>query len=200
MSFTDTGPDFDTTSGPRDNAVPRFFMDSRPNKARSEADGRPRFDDVEMVEVLIPGDRLNTPVFQVTDVHRKRWPGAYKNFTDGQEDAVDGTPIDQLPGITKGQAQELRYFHILAIEQLASMPDDLLLKAQPMMGRALRERAQRWVSANEGNAADEKLAAENRELRTKMDTMDQNHASMQAAIDRLTRQLEAGQVAPGPGA
>jgi hypothetical protein len=164
-------------------------MDTRQNKARSEADGTPRFDDVEMVEVLIPGDRLNTPVFQVTDVHRKRWPVAYQNFKAGQEDAVDGTPIDQLPGITKAQAQELRYYHILAIEQLASMPDDLLLKAQPMMGRPLRERAQRWVSMTAGNAVEEKLAAENRALRDKMGLMEQNHASMQTAIDGLTAQL-----------
>lgn len=199
MSYIDTGPEFDVNSnGQRDGAIPRFYMDSRPNRARSEEDGVPRFDEVEMVEVLVPGDRLNTPVFQVTNEHRKRWPNAYKAFKEGQEGTVEGTPIEQLPGLTKSQAQELRYFHILAIEQLANMPDDLLMKAQPMSGRALRDKAKRWVDATAGSAVEEKLAAENRAKDEKIATMEQNQASMQEAIDRLSAQLAAGQTAPPP--
>lgn len=191
MSFTDTGPDFDTAAREKDGAHPRFYMDTRQNKALSEKEGRPVFDDVEMVEVLIPGDRLNTPVFQVRDDHRKRWPKAYAAFRANQEAPLEGTPLDQLPGMTKGRVQELLYFHVHTIEQLAGMPDDLLMKAAPMDGRALRDKALRWVSATEGSAADEKLAAENRELREKMATMEQNSADL---LDRL-KGLEAREAA-----
>lgn len=186
MTFTDAGPDFDPNAKDKDGAIPRFFMDKRQNNARTEADGVPRFDDVEMVEILVPGDRLNSPVQLVTQKHRERWPAAYKRFKDGMEDTVNGTPIDQLPGMTKAQAEELRYFHILSIEQLAEMPDQLLLKARPMDGRALRDRACRWVQTAEGNAAEERLAAEVRARDEKIGSMEKTMADMQAAIDRLT--------------
>lgn len=200
MAFIDT-PDFDDAAEKKsDGAHPRFFMDKRQNRARSEADGVPRFDDVEMVEILIPGDRLNSPVQLVSDVHRKRWPRAYAAFKAGQDGPTNGTPIEQLPGMTAGQAEELRYFKIISVEQLAEMPEGLLMKARPMDGRALQERAKRWVTAAEGNAAEEKLAAENRELKEKMAAMEANQADMQKAIDALTAQAAAsagnGQLPP----
>lgn len=196
MSFVDA-PEFSSDAQQKDGAHPRFYMDVQPDKASSEREGRPCFRDVEMVEVLVPGDRLNTPHFQVTDVHRKRWPRHYAAFRENQEAPVQGTPIDQLPGITKSRVEELKYFHVRTIEQLAAMPDDLLKKAAPMDGFALREKAQRWVTATEGNAPAEKLAAENRALKDKMEAMEKNQASMQAAVDRLNAQLEAA--ASGPG-
>lgn len=202
MSFIDTGPEFDDAADKKgDGTAPRFFIDSRANPARSEADGVPRFDDVEMVEILVPGDRLNSPVQIVTEAHRKRWPRAYRAFKDGQEEAVEGTPIAQLPGLTKSQTEELRYFNIRAIEQLADMPDALLQKARPMDGLALRDRAKRWVAGTQGAAAEERLAAENRVKDEKIALMEAQMATMQEAIDRLTAQASAsagnGQLPPG---
>jgi hypothetical protein len=194
MSFTDA-PDFDPNTGQRDGAHPRFYMDTIQDKAKSEAEGMPRFRNVEMVEVMIPGDRLNTPVFQVTDVHRKRWPQAYKAFRENQEAPVEGTPLDQLPGMTKARVLELQYFHIRTIEQLAGMPDDLLMKAAAMDGRALRDKAKRWVDAAQGNASEERLAAEIRARDEKIASMEQTQAQMQEAIARLTAQAQAGNVA-----
>lgn len=186
MSFIDVGPEFDTETGQRDSSIPEFFTEAVHNNARSEKEGRPCFDEVEFVRILIPGDLKNTPVQILTDKHKKRWPRHYAAWKSGQEEALDGTPIDQLPGMTKAQAQELRHFHIRTIEQLANMPDDLLMKAQPMSGRPLRERAQRWVAATEGSASEERLAAENRELREKMGLMEKDQAELRAAVDRLS--------------
>lgn len=186
MSFTDTSPEFDANSGQKDGAFPRFYMDTVPDKARSDADGVPRFREVEMVEVMVPGDRLNTPVFQVGETHRKRWPGAYKAFRDNQEAPLQGTPLEQLPGITKSRVQEFQYFHVRTIEQLAGMPDDLLMKAAPMDGRSWRDKAIRWADSAAGNAAEERLAAENRAKDEKIAVLEQNMAAMQAAIDKLT--------------
>jgi hypothetical protein len=151
MAFIDA-PSFDEHARDKDGAHPRFFMDTRQNKFRSEAEGAPRFDEVEMVEILIPGDRLSTSVQIVNDSHRRRWPKAYAAFKEGQEAPVDGTPLDQLPGMTKARVEELRFFHVRSIEQLAGMPDDLLMKAAPMDGRALRDKAKRWVENAAGAA------------------------------------------------
>jgi len=188
MSFTDA-PDFDTEARQKDGAHPRFYMFTRPNPARSEKEGRPQFDDVEMVEILIPGDRLNSPHQIVGETHKKRWPKQYAAFQEKREAPTEGTPLDQLPGITGSRVEELRYFHIRTIEQLAGMPDDLLMKAAPMDGRAMRDRATRWVAATEGAAGEEKLAAENRELQAKMSLMEAQMGEFKTLIQGLQAQL-----------
>jgi hypothetical protein len=195
MTFIDA-PSFDEHARDKDGAHPRFFMDTRQNKFRSEAEGAPRFDEVEMVEILIPGDRLSTSVQIVNDSHRRRWPKAYAAFKEGQEAPVDGTPLDQLPGMTKARVEELRFFHVRSIEQLAGMPDDLLMKAAPMDGRALRDKAKRWVENAAGAAPAEKLAAENRALTEKMSVMETQMADMKRLMDGMQAQLAAAGAAP----
>lgn len=198
MSYTDVGPEFDTETGQKDGAHPRFYMDTRQNNARSEASGYPCFDEVEMVEVMIPGDRLNTPVFIVNDAHRKRWPRQYAAFKESRDAPLQGTPLDQIPGMTASRIKELAYFHVLTAEQLAGLPDDLLMKAAPMDGRTLRDKAARWLEKTAGNAVEERLAAENRAKDEKIASMETNLASMQEAINRLTAQSAAGAPAPKP--
>lgn len=198
MAFIDA-PEFDDAADKKgDGSHPRFFMDKRQNRARSEADGVPRFDDVEMVEILIPGDRLNSPVQLVTDVHRKRWPRQYAAFKAGQDGPTNGTPIEQLPGLTASQAEELRYFKVISIEQLAEMPEGLLMKARPMDGRALQDRAKRWVSTAEGAATEEKLAAENRAKDEKIALMDAQIAELKQALEGLQAQVAANPGQPFP--
>jgi hypothetical protein len=189
MSFTDA-PEFDTSARDRDGAIPRFFMDTIQDKARSEAEGVPRFIDVEMVEVIIPGDRLNTPTFIVGERHRKRWPKQYAAFKADQEAPVDGTPIDQLPGVTKSQVQELAYFHVRTIEALANLSDEQMGKVMPMGGRQMREKAQRWVKNAEGDAGNERLAAENRRLEDNMTLMKQQMEDMQRQMAEMATQAK----------
>src|ERR1700755_316054 len=102
VSFIDA-PTFDENARGKDGAHPQFFTESQPNAARSEKEGRPCFDDVEMVKILIPGDRLTEFVARVNEGHKRRWPKAYAAFKDGQEAPVEGTPIEQLPGMTKAR-------------------------------------------------------------------------------------------------
>lgn len=199
MAFIDA-PEFDdaATDERKDGAYPRFFMDKRQNNARSEKDGVPRFDDVEMVEILIPGDRLNTPVKLVGETERKRWPRAYAAFKGAQDGATVGTPIEQLPGLTAAQAEELRYFKVVTVEQLAEMPEGLLMKARPMDGRALQDRAKRWIDNAAGAAAEERLAAENRELKDKMGVMNGELEQLKQAIAGLQAQQAAAGAQQAP--
>lgn len=202
MAFIDA-PDFDSNTGQRDGTIPRFFMEARPNNARSAKEGRPCFDDVEMVEINIPGDRLSGQVVQIVkDDHKQRWPKAYAAFKANQEAPAEGTPIDQLPGITKAQVEELRFFRIHTVEAMANLSDQQLSKVVPMYGLALRDKAKRWVAQTEGAAAEEKLAAENRELRVKMDLMEKDQAEMRNIVAGLQAQLAAangaGMAAPQP--
>lgn len=186
MSFTDT-PDFDPSARQKDGAMPRFYIEAKKNNFRSEAEGRPCFDDVEMVEILIPGDRRSAATRIVNDELRKRFPREYAAFKNGLDAPEQGTPIAQMPGITRSQAEELAHSHVKTIEALAGLPDDLLNKAVGMGGFALREKAKRWVEATNGSAPMEKLAAENEQLKGSMDAMKAQMAEMQKAMAALKR-------------
>lgn len=184
MSFTDT-PDFATPGQEKDTSVPRFYTETQRNNARSEADGVPRFDDVEMVEILIPGDRNSISVQLVNDGHRRRWPGAYRAFKDNSEAPADGTPITELPGMTRSQAEELAFQHVRTIETLAALSDDQATKAVSMGGFALRDRAKRYLDATAGDAAAEKLAAENREKDAKIEALQSQMADLMKRIEAM---------------
>lgn len=184
MSFIDT-PDFDPDARKRDGAIPRFYTEAKKNNFRSEAEGRPCFDEVEMVEILIPGDRRSSWVGLVKDEHKKRFPREYGAFKQGLEAPEQGTPIAQMPGITRAQAEELAYSHVKTVEALANLPDDLLSKAAGMGGYALREKAKRWVEATNGAAPMEKLAAENERQAATIAEMQAQMAEMKKAMDAL---------------
>lgn len=172
-----------------DSAVPRFYTEAQHNQRRSDEDGVPRFDEVEKVEILIPGDRKTTWDGIVNEQHRRRWPRQYAAFKEGLDPLTTGTPIREMPGITKSQAEELAYQHIHSIETLAGLTDDQAAKAVTMGGLALRDRAKRYIDAMAGDAASEKLAAENRELKDKMALLEGQMA------DVLKRMADQPQVA-----
>lgn len=195
MAFIDT-PDFDARAQDRnaaDGAIPRFFMDSRPNAFLSAKEGKPVFDEVEMVTIIVPGDRKTEVTRIVNDEVRQRFPRQYNAWKQNREAPVDGTPVDQLPGITRGQVEELAFVHVRAIESLAGLSDDQCTKALRMGGMALRQRARDWLEKVAGNQTEEKLRAENAQLQENMDIMRKQMAELQTRVDQLTA---AGAVHP----
>jgi hypothetical protein len=184
-------PDFrePDPKGDKDTAIPRFYIDAQPNQRRSDEDGVPRFDDVEMVEILIPGDRNAVSVQMVTEIHRKRWPGAYARFKAGQEASEDGTPLEQLPGMTASQAQELRFMNVRTVEQLGDLTDEQARKSVSMGGMALRDRAKRWLDTTAGAAKEERLAAENRQQAEKIDELTGKVETLTKLVEDLTAKV-----------
>lgn len=159
MVLDDT-PDFDAAADKGDTARPRFYTKPVQNNFRSESEGRPIFDEKEFVEILVPGDRKTVMDTFVKEEHRRRWPREYAAFKAGLEVPTEGTPLEEWPAITRSQVEELRFGHIRTVEQLAALPDNALNTTVPMGGYPLREKAQRWLAAQAGNAQTEALAAE----------------------------------------
>lgn len=145
----------------KDTARPRFYNDAIQNMAKSEKEGRPIYEDKEMVEIRIPGDKLMTWVGVVEDRHRQRWPEQYAAFKRGEERAATGTPLEQWPNATlnKSRVAELKAQNILSVEELASIPDNVL----PKLGfgaRELRDQANAYISTAKSAAQNSQLVAE----------------------------------------
>jgi hypothetical protein len=176
----------------RDLTIPRFYIRPLQNAFKTAQEGRPIFDDVEYVEVIIPGDRNAVVDERVKDEHRQRWPRQYQNFKDGREMAQDGTPLEEWPGVTRSQVEELKHFNVRTVEVLAALDDSGLQRAVPMGGYALRDKAKRFLELAAGSAPADALAAERERDRATMEAMKEQMAAMAAEIDRLRAASSGG--------
>lgn len=162
----------------KDTARPRFFTDAVQNMAQSEKEGRPIFEDKEMVEIRVPGDKHLTWIGPVTEKmringqlidSRERWPEHYAAFKRGEQRAVTGTPLEHWPnpGLTAARVAEYKAINILSVEELANVSDSALPK-MGMGARELREQARAYIEKAKGAAADNAMARELADLRARL--------------------------------
>ena len=163
-----TLPSYEDTAVMDNSSVARYAMDSklvknfyvRPvqNNFKTTEAGRPIFDEVEFIRIIIPGDTKTIIDTQVTMEHKHRFPEMYERFKKGLSQAVSGTPLEVWPQMTVGTVAELKASGITTVEQLADLSDVL---AQRFMGSfQLRQKAQAFLAAAAGDAANSKMAAE----------------------------------------
>lgn len=125
-------------------AIPIFFVEAVQNTFRTNEEGRPHYDDIEMLKLLIPGDKNSSPVKRVDAEDRERYPKQYAAFKAGIEAPTEGTPLAEWPPILKSQVLELAHFHIKTVEHLAQVHDGQIQNL-PMGTRQLREQAKAYL-------------------------------------------------------
>lgn len=166
----------------------QFYIRPVQNKFRSEEAGRPIFDEVEFVKIIVPGDK-NLIFDQPADAsHQHRFPKQYDRFKAGHKQSNDGTPLEAVTWLTVGQVAEFKALNIMTVEQLADVSDQL---AQRFMGAfELRRKAQAFLEASKGEAATSKLAAE-------LEKRDNQIAALQKQMEELIKaaQKDAGKKA-----
>jgi hypothetical protein len=156
----------------QDTARPRFYLKPKHNKPKSLAEGRPIFDDAEYVEIHAGGDKLSIPNKPVTEEHRRRWPRQYAAFKNGQnQDMASGTPLSEWPSMSRSQVEELAYFKIFTVEQLANASDGNLQMVGPL--QSMKSKAKDFLEKAKGNAPIEQMRAELGERDNLIATMQQ---------------------------
>jgi len=175
---------------------PIFFMESVEDKAATAEAGRPIFKDVEMVRIQIPGDIKSEPVQKVTDLHRHRWPDHYQAFTGAQEAAPIGTPLEQWGRLPGSRIEELKFFKIRTVEDLAGVPDGLLQNLG-MGARELRAEAQAFLEVQQDGAAAQKYAVQLEQQQDQISLLQnqiaqiQHHADEAAAAEAELKRLRS---------
>ena len=151
----------------------RFFLKSKQNAAKSEAAGRPIYEDVEYIEIMQPGNKDSIIVRPATSIDKGRFPEHYSKWkartSSDNEQQLVGTPLAEWAGVTRAQADELSFFNVKTVEQLANMADS---NTTNMMGLGnLKEKARKYLESSADQATVDALAAlkaENAELRDMM--------------------------------
>lgn len=143
------GDDF---GGQQENkAYVSFSTEPLENQEKSKELGRPVFDDVDFIEIVIAGDKFNRPKRvwgRPDDV--QRFAKQYKAWKENNSaDPNSGTPLHYI-GLAPSQVAEFRHFGVHTVEQLAEMADS---NAQNFHGIiSLRQRARDYIETAKGNA------------------------------------------------
>lgn len=178
-----------------------FFVDTVEDAKATRESGFPRFKDQEMIRIRMVGDK-NTVLVNPADAisydpeareqmtYKQRFPRHYAAFLAGREYHGDGTPIDQLPGITGAKIAEFKGQNIHTIEALAQM-DGPTLNKLGMFARDWKDKASGWLEKAKESALDSKLAQQNEALQAQLRIMQEKLAQIES---------DRGEVKPEPKA
>lgn len=188
-----------------------FYKKALPNNFKTEQEGRPIYDDVDMIKIYISGDSHNVIDTLVREDHKQRFPREWMNYMNkhGNDPHLSGTPLSQWPLITIAQAEELKALKFFTVENIASASDAQLQKLGMTAGmspHAFRDRAVNYlrvakdeadVTKNEQIIAN--LEAENAKLRqeteAKIAEMQNQMATVLAAVgEKKSRKKKADTV------
>lgn len=168
-----------------DKLLVNFHMRPHLDKAASKAEGRPIYKEREYVTIIIPGDKGTTVNRPVWDMDKRRFPMQYQAFKNNQSQDLVGTPLEQVPWITRSQMEELKYFNIRTLEQLVAMPDH---QTQKFMGiRTLQQQARDHIERAKQDAPAAALQAALRERDAKLEEQAGALKELMAKVEILTK-------------
>lgn len=172
---------------PPDTAFPHFTMETVENPAKSREAGHAIFDDVEMVEIILPGSPKSTWSGLVAQKHKERWPTQYAAWKAGMVPAHDGTPLEQWAPLSRGQALSLKSLEIHTVEQLAGcLGNEMILQRIGMGARALCESAKAWLEQRAGGDALLASMAREEALKAQLTALETNYADLAGKLRHLT--------------
>lgn len=197
-------PQFKTADG----SALRLYRDTARNYFLTEREGRPIYDDVIYCEVISPGSRDSTPVFEMI-----RYPNElgesnepiyglkYQELKDYVEtyikdeeidESMAGTPLKQWPEIPRSLISTLRAQSVFTVDALAALPDTKLSIVGPD-GRTWRTKAQAYIESSKDKAYATKLAADLQRAQDDIKVRDEQIEDLSKRLARMEAQLNEGQ-------
>lgn len=141
-----------------------FFLEDLLLEGKTQLAGYPVYEkNVEMIRYHI--DKLTKPVERVSEAHKRKYPDLYEKFRRGIGDG--GLRIERWEGATFGEKHLLHSQAIATVEQLAAISDSKLASLPPGI-KELRDRAKRYVAADQGTEAAKPLMDEIAKLRAEL--------------------------------
>lgn len=167
-----------------------FESASHFNDVATREQGRPIFEMMEYIKIVIPGDTtqiIHRPV-RPTDI--ERFPRQYQAFKLGREQQ-QGIPLSECTWLSRAQVDELMYFKIQTVEQLAGVSDAV---CQKFIGlNQLKEKAKTYLAQMKGEEPLLKMQAELASRDEQLAAQKQQLEQMNAALKELQSQMASKQ-------
>jgi len=168
-----------------DKVFAQFYMHAKQDQARTKEEARPIFVDTPYVMIMVPGDKDNIVRRPVRLSDQQRFPKQWDAFERGQEQAQEGTPLEQWPLLKRSQVEEMKFFGVHTIEALAQMPDS---HGQNFMGiNKLKQLAKDHMKSAKSDAPMIALRDENEELKARLDQQQEQINELLAAAKKPAR-------------
>ena len=166
----------------------RFYIQPLRDDVASAKEGRPIYNDTEMVEIRVRGDRNNIVIKPVTDEHRRRFRQQYDDFKRfGENSQVKGTPLKEWPIMSASMAEELKFFVFQTVEQVAEANDAVCSKMPGLT--TMKNRAKIFLEFSKGAAPAERLQGEVEKLTNALEVEQRNNRDLQVAFLELERKF-----------
>ncbi len=153
------------------------------NNQKTAEEGRPIYENRDHVHIMMPGNKESVVIKPVGEIEKKRFAKQYADWKENNQVNLEGTPLEAWTWVTKAQVEELKYFHVRTVEQLAGMPD---VQAQKFMGvQALKKQAKLFLQQAEKGKGASALAAEIEKRDLEMQTLRETIKELQATVAAL---------------
>ena len=154
----------------------KFYTHPKLQRKESEEAQRPIYKDTAYIQIMQPGSKDSIVIRPASSMDKARFPEHWKKFQAREEQEVIGTPLTEWGGVTRSQAEELRFLNIMTIEQLVATSD---ANSQNIMGfQNIKAKAAKFLD----NAADGAAAAH---LKAELSTRDGEIAELKAQMAEL---------------
>jgi len=160
-----------------------FYRDIQKNEIKSTEQGRPIFDEIDVVKIISPGQR-DSFVGDATPDYQQRFPGQWARYKAGQDQSSNtGTPLNMLPWMSISAVAEFKAMNCHTVEQLVGMPDSV---SQRFMGHhQIKQRAQAYLDAAKDAAPILRLNAEIEKRDDQLKQQTELMNAMKARLDQL---------------
>jgi hypothetical protein len=160
----------------------RFFTDILLDEEASKAAGMRKFRDVEMIHIMVPGNKNNIIIREVRDEDKGRFSDQYTKFTENREaeEQLVGFPLSQWGSLSRATAEELRYLGFRTVESVAEAQDSVLSKHPGL--RELQKRAKLWLESQKSTAPLDAAQA-------KLDEQTKTIESLQAQMAEMAKEM-----------
>lgn len=177
--------------------IPRFHIQRQRIPDEFDPDtGLPKYRTVELVDLLIPGDKNNTPTKRVTPEVKQRFAREYALWkAQGQANDAqigDGLPLNQWPQIPKELAAGLAHANVFTVQQLANLSDSQCQIRGTIGLRKYRDMAAAYIDASRAAAPIAELTKKNEALENQLALMQKQMTQMQENFEKeLQKALQA---------
>ena len=174
-----------------------FYEDKVLQNFLSEQEGRPIYHDVVNIRIRIPGNDTLVIDRAMEEGDKIRFPRHWAFFESKTKNGEHpGTPLSEMPGVTKATIENLRVRGFYTVEQFAAASDQVLNSLGMNAGvspTAFRDQCKRFLGAAADMAPTVRLEAELKQRDAAM-------AAMQAQLDQMAKMLAEKQAAEVPSA
>lgn len=182
-------------SSVKNSVIPRFTSERVRITDQFDPDtGLPLYRTIELVELLIPGDKGNAPVKKVNDGIRDQFRAEYDRWKATGKSAEigdNGVPLSNWPQIPKEMVAGLQHANVYTVEQLAALSDSQCQIRGTLGLRKYRDMAAAFIDSSRAAAPIAALSHENDLLKNRLALVEKQLEQMTSLANTVTEKVKA---------